>query len=164
MAMDNKGNLEKQIGDLLRGRELTLGVVESATGGLISHRITSVSGSSGYFKGSIISYCYELKVSLVGINPATLRRYGAVSHQVAGEMAAGGRERLGVDICLADTGIAGPDGAVPGKPVGRFYLGLSDLSGTGSRQHDFSGDREQNKNLAAETALEWLREYLLSLK
>ena len=162
--MDNKGNLEKQTGDLLRGRELTLGVVESATGGLISHRITGVSGSSGYFKGSIISYCNELKVSLVGVNPETLRRYGAVSHQVAVEMAAGGRERLGVDICLADTGIAGPNGAVPGKPVGRFYLGLSDISGTGSRQHDFSGDREQNKNLAAEAALEWLHEYLLSLK
>lgn len=162
--MDNGVNLEQQIGYLLQQRRLTLGVVESATGGLISHRITDVPGSSGYFKGSIISYSNELKVRLVGVSQTTIRRYGAVSHQVAEEMAAGGRKTLGVDICLADTGIAGPDGAVPGKPVGRFYLGLSHKSGTGSRQHDFSGDREQNKRLAAEAALAWLREYLLSLK
>lgn len=164
MTMEKGINLEQQIGDLLRQRGLTLGVIESATGGLISHRITGVPGSSGYYKGSIISYSNEVKVSLVGVSEATLRRYGAVSHQVAEEMAAVGRERLGVDICLADTGIAGPDGAVPEKPVGRFYLGLSHKSGTGSRQHDFSGDREQNKNLAAEAALAWLREYLLSLR
>lgn len=162
--MDNGVNPEQQIGDLLQQRRLTLGVVESATGGLISHRITDVPGSSGYFKGSIISYSNELKVRLVGVSQTTIRRYGAVSHQVAEEMAAGGRKTLGVDICLADTGIAGPDGAVPGKPVGRFYLGLSHKSGTGCRQHDFSGDREQNKRLAAEAALAWLREYLLSLK
>lgn len=164
MTMEKGINLEQQIGDLLRQRGLTLGVIESATGGLISHRITGVPGSSDYYKGSIISYSNEVKVSLVGVSEATLRRYGAVSHQVAEEMAAVGRERLGVDICLADTGIAGPDGAVPEKPVGRFYLGLSHKSGTGSRQHDFSGNREQNKHRAAEAALVWLREYLLSLK
>ncbi len=164
MAMENGVNLAQQIGDLLRQRGLTLGVVESATGGLISHRITGVPGSSGYYKGSIISYSNEVKVRLVGVSEATIRRYGAVSPQVAEEMAAGGRKTLGVDICLADTGIAGPDGAVPGKPVGRFYLGMSHKSGNGSRQHDFSGDREQNKHRAAEAALAWLREYLLSLK
>lgn len=164
MVMDNGVNLEQQIGDLLRQRGLTLGVVESATGGLISHRITGVPGSSGYFKGSIISYSNDVKVRLVGVSEATIRRYGAVSHQVAEEMAAGGRKTLGVDICLADTGITGPDGAVPGKPVGRFYLGMSHQSGTYSRRNDFSGDREQNKHRAAEAALEWLREYLLSLK
>ena len=164
MAMDNGVNLEQQIGDLLRQRGLTLGVVESATGGLISHRITGVPGSSDYYKGSITSYRNEIKVRLVGVSEATIRRYGAVSHQVVAEMAAGGRKTLGVDICLADTGIAGPGGAVPGKPVGRFYLGISHRSGTYSRQHDFSGSREQNKHNAAGVALEWLREYLLGLK
>jgi len=79
-------------------------------------------------------------------------------------MAAGGRRVLGVDICLSDTGIAGPGGATPGKPVGLFFLGLSHEGGTSSRRHEFPGDREQNRHHAAEAALSWLREYLRGLK
>ena len=156
-------SIEQDIGKLLRKRGLTLGVVESATGGLISHLLTNVSGSSAYFKGSIIAYSNEIKISVVGVKAETIKCHGAVSARVAREMARGGRDILAVDICLADTGIAGPGGAVPGKPVGLFYLGLSRRSGTYSRKHNFAGGREDNKNCAAEAALHWLKEYLLDL-
>lgn len=157
-------NLEEEIANRLRQKGLTLGVVESASGGFLSHRITSVPGSSDYYQGSITSYSNGVKVRVVGVRADTLEKYGAVSAEVAEEMAAGGRKLLGVDICLADTGIAGPGGATPGKPVGLFYLGLSHGGGTISRKHSFEGDREQNKKSAAEAALAWLREYLLSLE
>ena len=157
-------NLEQEIGILLRQKKLTLGAVESATGGLISHLITNVPGSSDYFQGGITAYSNEIKVKIAGVSKAAIDRNGAVHHQVAEEMARGGRETLGVDICLADTGIAGPGGATPGKPSGLFYLGLSHEGGTKSQKHIFPGDREQNKREAATTALGWLREYLLSLK
>jgi nicotinamide-nucleotide amidase len=157
-------SLEQEVGDLLRQRGLTLGLVESATGGLISHVITNVPGSSDYYKGSVTAYSNMAKVSLVGVKEQTIKKYGAVSPQVAEEMAQGGRRVLDVDICLADTGIAGPGGATPGKPVGLFYIGLSHQNETYSRKHNFRGDREQNKKAAAEAVLLWLKEYLLSLK
>lgn len=153
-----------EIGKLLNENRLTLGTVESATGGLIASLITDISGSSDYYKGSIVSYSNEVKVKIVGVKPATLKKYGAVSSQTAEQMAAGGRDLLKVDICIADTGIAGPTGATAGKPVGLFYLGLSGPTGTSSRKHIFKGDREKNKKAAALTALKWLKEYLLSLK
>ena len=157
-------SLEEKIGSLLRQKGLTLGVVESATGGLISHRLTNVPGSSDYYKGSVTAYSNEAKVSVVGVKKETIDQYGSVSSQVAEEMADGGRKVLGVDICLADTGIAGPSGATSGKPVGLFYLGLSHQGGTYSRKHNFQGDREQNKQSTAEAALGWLKEYLVSVK
>ena len=155
--------LELEIGDLLRREGLTLGAVESATGGLISHLITNVPGSSDYYKGSVTAYSNETKIKVVGVNRDTIEKYGAVSHQVAEEMALGGRRVLAVDICLADTGIAGPTGATPDKPVGLFYMGLAHQGGASSRKHEFHGDREQNKRSAAEAALSWLKEYLISL-
>jgi len=157
-------NLEEKVGKLLRQKELTLGIVESATGGLISHQITNVTGSSDYFKGSVTAYSNEVKIKVVGVKEDTINKYGAVSHQVAEEMAQGGRKALAVDICLADTGIAGPTGATPEKPVGLFYIGLSHQGGTFSRKHSFLGNREQNKHSAAEAALGWLKEYLVSLR
>ena len=157
-------SLEQEIGSLLRRKGLTLGVVESATGGLISHRLTNIPGSSDYYKGSVTAYSNEAKIKVVGVKEKTVNQYGAVSSQVAEEMAEGGRKVLGVDICLADTGIAGPSGATPGKPVGLFYLGLSYQGETYSQKHNFQGDREQNKLDAAEAALSWLKEYLESLK
>ena len=153
-------NLEEEVGRLLRQKGLTLGVVESASGGLISHRLTNVPGSSDYYKGSVTAYSDEVKIKVVGVKEATINKYGAVSHQVAEEMAEGGRKVLAVDICLADTGIAGPTGATPEKPIGLFYIGLSHQGGTFSRQHNFVGNREQNKHNAAEAALSWLKEYL----
>lgn len=156
--------LEQQVGDLLREKRLTLGVVESATGGLVSHLITNVPGSSDYYKGSVTAYSNEVKIRIIGVNEATINKYGAVSHEVAEEMAEGGRKLLGADICLSDTGIAGPGGATADKPVGLFYIGLSHRGGTHSRRHIFAGTREQNKHSAAEAALSWLKEYLISIK
>jgi len=155
--------IEKEIGDLLRRKGMTLGVVESATGGLISHRITNVPGSSDYFKGSVTAYSDEIKARVVGVKQESLDRHGAVSAQVAEEMAEGGRKLLAVDICVADTGVAGPGGATPAKPVGLFFLGLSHGGKAKSRQHNFSGNRERNKQEAAEAALKWLKEYLSGL-
>jgi nicotinamide-nucleotide amidase len=157
-------SLEQEIGNLLRRKALTLGVVESATGGLVSHRITNTPGSSDYYKGSITAYSNEVKVRMLGVKEETINRSGAVSAEVAEEMAEGGRRLLAVDICLADTGIAGPTGASPEKPLGLFYIGLSHKGGTLSRKHIFHGDREQNKQSASDAALSWLKEYLLSLK
>jgi nicotinamide-nucleotide amidase len=155
--------LSREIGELLRQKGLTLGAVESATGGLISHAITNIPGSSDYYQGSVTSYSNEIKMKLIGVSAETLEKYGAVSSQVAEEMASEGRRLLGVDICIADTGIAGPGGATDDKPVGLFYLGLADASGVMSRRHLFSSDRQQNKQSATEAALLWLREYLLAL-
>jgi nicotinamide-nucleotide amidase len=154
-------SIEEEIGKLLVAKGLTVGVVESATGGLISHLITNIPGSSVYYKGSITSYSNEIKINVAGVKAETIDRYGAVSPQVAREMAQRGRKVLNVDICLADTGIAGPDGATPGKPVGLFYLGLSAAKGTYSRKRIFSGDREHNKRQAARAALGALKSYLL---
>ena len=157
-------SLEQEVGELLRQKGLTLGAVESATGGLVSHRLTNTPGSSDYYKGSVTAYNNEVKIKVVGVKEETINQYGAVSSQVAEEMASGGRRVLAVDICLADTGIAGPGGVTPGKPVGLFYLGLSHQGGTYSQKHNFSGNREENKLSAAEAALRWLKKYLLSLK
>ncbi len=157
-------SLEQEIGELLRQKGLTLGVVESATGGLLSHLITNAAGSSDYYKGSITAYSNEAKIEIVGVKADTIDKFGAVSPQVAEEMAKRGRKVLAADICLADTGIAGPAGATQGKPPGLFYIGLSHKGGTHTRKHNFQGDREQNKHLAAEAALSWLKEYLDSME
>ena len=156
-------NLEQEVGSLLRQKGLTLGVVESATGGLISHLITNVPGSSDYYKGSVTAYSDEVKIKIIGVKEDTINKYGAVSYQVAEEMAQGGRKILAADICLADTGIAGPGGAALEKPVGLFYVGLSHKAGTCSQKHNFQGNREQNKRNTAEAALGLLKEYLIKL-
>ena len=156
--------LEEEIGILLRKKRLSLGIIESATGGLISHLITNVPGSSDYYKGSITAYSNRAKIKLVGVGKATINSYGAVSPQVAEEMARGGRRVLDADICLSDTGIAGPGGATGEKQVGLFYLGLSHGSNTLSRKHLFSEDRPGNKKAAAEAALGWLKKYLQNLQ
>ena len=156
-------SLEQEVGKLLRQNGLTLGIIESATGGLISHLITNVPGSSDYYIGSVTAYSNKVKNKVIGVSEDTLNKYGAVSRQVAEEMAEGGRRLLDSDVCLADTGIAGPTGATDGKAVGLFYIGLSHKTGTCSREHHFHRIREQNKQDAAEAALVFLREYLLSL-
>ncbi len=156
-------NLAQDVVNLLCQKGLTLGVVESATGGLISHLVTNVPGSSNCYLGSITSYSNQAKIGIVGVSEESINRYGAVSPQVAEEMARGGRRVLNVDICAADTGIAGPAGATPEKPVGLFYIGLAHKDGTLSRKHNFTSSREENKHHAAEAALSWVKEYLENL-
>ena len=159
--------LETEIGRLIReyqaetGKLLTIGTVESATGGRIADRITNVPGSSDYFKGSVVAYSNEVKTAVVGVKKATLENHGAVSEQTALEMARGGRRLLDVDICVCDTGIAGPAGSTPSKPVGLFYLGLAAKDTSLSQKHIFPGDREGNKRDAAEAALDMLKQYLV---
>jgi len=159
--------LEIEIARLIReyqaktGRPLTIGAVESATGGRIADRITNVPGSSDYFKGSVVAYSNEVKIALLGVKKATIENYGAVSEQTALEMAQGGRKLLDVDICVSDTGIAGPSGATPEKPLGLFYLGLAARDESLSQKHVFPGNREENKRDAAEAALNILEQYLL---
>ena len=159
--------LEKEIARLIREyhdktrKSLTIGSIESATGGRIADRITNVPGSSDYFKGSVVAYSNEVKTTLLGVERATVENYGAVSEQTALEMARGGRKLLDVDICLSDTGIAGPSGGTPEKPVGLFYLGLAGGDESFSQKHIFPGNREENKRDAAEAALNMLKQYLL---
>lgn len=159
--------LEAEIARLIReyqaktGKLLTIGAVESATGGRIADRITNVPGSSEYFKGSVVAYSNEVKMALFGVKKATLEDYGAVSEQTALEMAQGGRKLLNVDICVSDTGIAGPSGDTPEKPVGLFYLGMAAGDADLSQKHTFPGNREENKRDATEAVLNMLKQYLL---
>ena len=155
--------LEVGIGQELIKSNLTLAVAESCTGGLIGHRITNVPGSSTYFLGGIISYSYDAKERLLGVSHATLYDFGAVSEETAREMARGARRALGADIGLSVTGIAGPGGAMPGKPVGLTWVALSARDADQARQFIWSGDREENKAQSAEAALALLRDYLQSL-
>jgi len=159
--------LEIEIARLIReyqaktGKLLTIGAVESATSGRIADRITNVPGSSDYFKGSVVAYSNEVKIALLGVKRATIENYGAVSEQTALEMAQGGRKLLDVDICVSDTGIAGPSGDTPEKPLGLFYLGLAARDESLSQKHVFQENREGNKRDAAEAALNMLKQYLL---
>ncbi len=154
-------SLEEEIGRLLKKHRLTLTIAESATGGLLTHLITNVSGSSEYCEGGMVTYSNRMKEEELGVKEETLKKHGAVSSQVAEEMASGIRRKRGVDVALSTTGIAGPTGATPGKPVGLFYIGLSSKRGTLSRKCQFQGTRLQNKQSAVEQALSMLKHHLL---
>lgn len=158
------GGLEEETAVLLREAGLTVAVAESATGGLVANLITDIPGSSDYFKGSVVSYADEVKERILGVKQETLSKYGAVSRQVGGEMAEGVRRLMNADIGLSTTGIAGPSGATPGKPVGLFYIGLSSAKKTRVEKHTFRGDRLENKQAAAEATLTMLKDYLSGIK
>jgi PncC family amidohydrolase len=152
--------LESRLGDLLRARGLKLATAESCTGGLIGDRITDVPGSSDYFLGGVVAYAYEAKVALLDVSWDTLKTFGAVSRETVLEMARGGRKALGADLAISVSGIAGPGGGLPNKPVGTTWFGLVAPDGEWAYLHRFQGDRVQNKALAADKAIEILIEYL----
>ncbi len=152
--------VEELIGELLRERGLRLAVAESCTGGLIGHRITNVPGSSTYYMGSVAAYAYEAKVRLLGVRWETLERYGAVSKETVIEMARGARRALAADIGLSVSGIAGPGGGTPDKPVGTTWIGLSAPGIDEAWRYNWPGDRLQVKEQTAEQALRMLAEYL----
>lgn len=152
--------LETQIGELLQARGLKLALAESCTGGLVGNRITDIAGSSTYFLGGLISYAYEAKVDLLGVQWETLNSKGAVSREVVLEMARGARKVLNADIAVSVSGIAGPGGAMPGKPVGTTWIGLVTNEGEWAKLFQFSGNRVQNKSQAAEAALQLLFDLL----
>jgi len=159
IAMPNSP-LEILIGQILTERKLTLVTAESCTGGLISHRLTNVPGSSGYFIGGIVAYAYEAKEQLLGVHHATLYDHGAVSKETVVEMARGARRVFGADIAVAVTGIAGPGGGLPNKPVGLAWIGLSAREGETAQHFIWNKDREGNKEESAEAALRMVWEYL----
>ena len=147
--------LEAVVGRLLHEAALTLGVAESCTGGLIGHRLTNVPGSSDYVMASLVTYSNESKIKLLSVPPETIQEHGAVSAETARAMAAGAREATGADIGLSVTGIAGPNGGTPTKPVGLVYVGLAHGSAVTTEEHRLRGDRLMVRERAAQTAL-WL--------
>jgi PncC family amidohydrolase len=152
--------IETTVGNLMRQRKLTLATAESCTGGLIANRITNVSGSSEYFRGGIVAYAYEAKVALLDVSWDTLRNYGAVSSETVIEMARGARMALGADVSVSVSGIAGPDGGMPDKPVGTTWIGLSTTEGDWARKFVWEGDRLQNKDSSVDAALQFVLDYL----
>ncbi|MDD5468725.1 MAG: CinA family protein [Anaerolineales bacterium] len=151
---------EVRIGELLRQRGLRLAVAESCTGGLIGHRLTNVPGASEYYQGSVTAYAYEAKVRLLGVRWATLEKYGAVSEETVLEMARGVRQALDAEVGLSVSGIAGPGGGMPEKPVGLVWFGLSCAGTEAAWRFIFSGDRLAVKEQAAAQALALLVEFL----
>lgn len=156
----HKESFEVKIGRLLKDQGLKLAVAESCTGGLVTDRLTDVPGSSDYFLGGIVAYAYEAKVALLGVSWETLQAHGAVSRETVLEMARGARKILGADVAIAVSGIAGPGGGLPNKPVGTTWLGLSTQREQRSYQVQFQGDRRANKAQAAEAALGVLHDFL----
>jgi len=158
--------LEILAAEWLRKRALKLVVAESCTAGLIGHGITNIPGSSDYYLGSITAYAYEAKEALLGVRHETLLAFGAVSSQTVLEMAFGVRRALAGSFPLEQTvgisvsGIAGPGGAMPGKPVGTVWVGLSAPDGDWAWRYLWDGDRIRNKELPADAALQRLLEYL----
>ena len=155
--------LETVIGERLAEHKLTLVTAESCTGGLIAHRITNVSGSSAYFLGGIVSYSNEAKAQLLGVQRNTIETHGAVSEETALEMARGARRVFGADMAVSVTGIAGPGGGTPEKPVGLVWIALSTDIAERAQQFIWNKDREGNKVESAEAALQMVWEYLQKL-
>ena len=152
--------LELQVGKILQEQKLKLVVAESCTGGLLGSRITDVPGSSEYFLGGVVAYAYEAKVELLGVSWDTLNTKGAVSRETVLEMAQGVRDRMKADIAVSVSGIAGPGGGTPEKPVGTTWIGLVAADGERAELFQFSGNREANKSSAVEAALQLLLDYL----
>jgi len=161
-GIDND-TLEEVIGRLLKERGLTIATAESCTGGLIAHRITNVSGSSDYFERGVVTYSNGAKVEILKVNEDTIAEYGAVSSEVAKQMAEGIRAISGTDIGLATTGIMGPTGATETKSVGLVYVGICDENSTCVKKFQFGDNRIINKERASQAALETLRRHLLGI-
>jgi PncC family amidohydrolase len=163
VGVKKMGNfLEKRIGYLLRNNGWTLGIAESCTGGLVCDRITNVSGSSDYFMGGMVNYSNESKARHLGIPLEYIKRYGAVSPQVAKKMAQGVRKAFHTTFGLSTTGVAGPTGGTKRSPVGRVFIGIASGKGIGVKKLDFKGNRREIKKKATERSLEFFYEILVS--
>ena len=145
--------LEVAVGKLLQARGWQLGTAESCTGGAVAQRLTSVPGSSAYFRGSVVAYSNDLKESLLGVNAETLGQHGAVSEPTVREMAEGARARLGCDVALATSGVAGPDGGTPLKPVGTICIACATPQGTVTRQINIDRGRQTNIDYTTQAVL-----------
>ncbi len=149
------------VGEALKGLKLKIATAESCTGGLLGATLTQEAGSSDYYLGGVVSYADSVKEALLGVKAATLKMVGAVSIEVAKEMAAGIRTRLGADLAISVTGIAGPDGGSNLKPVGLVYIGFASAEGIEARKFQFYGGRDTIRQLSVMAALNWVRQSML---
>ncbi len=155
--------MEEVVGKMLREKGKTLAVAEALSGGLVSHRLTNVPGASAYFQGNIVAYSDQAKINLLGVSEEVIRNHGIASEETVREMAIGVRERMASDIGIAITGIAGPDGGTPDKPVGTACLALAATDTMASRRYQLWGNREWMKTLTSQLLLDWVRRYLLGI-
>jgi nicotinamide-nucleotide amidase len=155
--------LAERLQGLCLGRNLTVALAESCTGGLIAATLTAVPGSSGYFLGGVVSYSDAAKAGMLDVPAAALEAHGAVSAQVAKAMASGAQARFRAALAAAVTGVAGPEGGTEAKPVGLTYVGIAAEGSSDVRRFSFSGDRAANRDAAARAALEWLIEHAETL-
>jgi len=155
--------LEAVTGALLRAHNQRLTVAESCTGGLIAERMTTVAGSSDYFLGGVVAYANEAKIELLGVPSSLLVEHGAVSDPVARAMAEGARLRFGADLAIATTGISGPGGGTPEKPVGLVFVALASASGCEAQRLLFPLDRDRHRQITAQLAIDWVRRKLLGV-
>jgi len=161
VADEDKG-LEEMIGVILKQENKTMATAESCTGGYIAHLITSVPGSSAYFKGSVISYANEVKEKLLGVSSSTLKTAGAVSEETVIQMAKGALEQLNADYAIATSGIMGPDGGTAEKPVGTVWVAAGNKEKIMTKQFHFRFNRERNIEMTAQNALNFLRKFILN--
>jgi nicotinamide-nucleotide amidase len=154
---EDEESLEMVVGKMLKSLNQTVVTAESCTGGEIAHLITSVAGSSAYYKGSVIAYSNSIKTEILGVDPNVIEEKGAVSEQTVREMAEGARKLFKADFSVATSGIAGPDGGTSGKPVGTLWLAVSSESGTVSERRSFGNDRTSNIKRFSLAALNLLR-------
>lgn len=160
---DEDLSLEEVIGKILTEKKLKIAVAESCTGGLICNRITNIPGSSNYFERGVVSYSNEAKIQILGVNPETIKNFGAVSEQTAIEMARGVRKISNAAIGISTTGIMGPTGATETKPVGLVYIGYSDGEKEFAKQFNFADNRVRNKERTSQAALDILRRALMGM-
>lgn len=156
-------NLSQTIGNILNKQHLTVGTVESCTGGEISKEIVKIPGSSNYFYGSLISYSNELKINLVGVEASAIEKFGAVSEEVVTQMAQNGRKILNTDYCIATSGVAGPTGGSEEKPVGTVWICVAGPDGISVKKFNFGDDRARIIKITALTGLNMLRCMLLKI-
>lgn len=152
--------LEEVVGNTLKKCRVTLATAESCTGGLLGHRITQVSGSSEYYLGGVVSYNEDAKINLLDVTQETLTKFGAVSEETVKEMALGVRKLFSSDLGISISGIAGPTGGTEEKPVGLVYIGLSSVKDLIVKKFNFFRDRDSNKQISSQVALNMLRLYL----
>ena len=158
----NNDTLEEVVGKLLLEKGASMSTAESCTGGLIAHKMTTIPGSSQYFKGSVVAYSNEIKVSVLGVQPEDIEANGAVSQEVVLQMAENVRRIYKTDYAISVSGIAGPDGGTEDKPVGTVWIAVSSSRGTKARMFLFGGERIRNIDWSYQSALNMLRMELLS--
>jgi nicotinamide-nucleotide amidase len=159
---EDEVTLEETVGKLLLSNNLTISTAESCTGGKIASLLTSVPGSSAWFRGSVVAYDNSVKTGLLGVDPETISRHGAVSEETAREMAKGILRLVKTDFAIAVTGIAGPDGGTPDKPIGMVWIAVASAKGVIAEKHRFADDRMINISRSSYTALNLLRKQIIS--